>query len=507
MIRPDYSSLTNNFSNPLWRKTAQKKEFPRLQGEYTTDVVVIGGGITGITTAWLLKQEGLKVAVLEALTIGAGTTGCTTAHFTQVGDLEFTQLVKNFSREDIRLTVNGLADAMLLVESLVQLHNIDCGFRRLNAYWYTENSDEIQMLKDEYEESLNLDMLADMTSPLPLPFPAEAVIRYPSQAHFHTLKFIFRLAELLDDGLNLVFEKSRATSIEGDGPYIVHTEEGTIEAQKVIFATHTPLMINPVQLEMVPGRSYVVGVKVDQPEFEDALYWDNEDPYHYICRYDDYVIIGGADHKQGEDIDENEYMIKIEQWARKRFNVTSVEFKWSGQEFTPADGLPYIGKSPFAENIYIATGFSGNGISYGVLAAMMLTDVIAGRENPLSEIMSPSRFKPLAGYKTIFEENAGALKSLITERMKIKEKDVSTIMPGTGDVIKYDGKNTAVYRDMDGNLHRLSPTCRHAGCMVKWNDFEKSWDCQCHGARYFPDGRIMEGPQLAGLEEFSDPTE
>lgn len=498
------NSGVNN--TPIWRATAEKAlRFPSLEGSATVDVLVIGGGITGITAAYLLKLEGKKVAVAEALTIGAGTTGATTAHFTQIGDMEYSKLIDNFGVEETIHVQKSLAEAITLVESIVHSNNIRCGFRRLNAYHYTEKMTEVEEINTEYEAALSVGINAYLTDSVPLPFPVSLAIKYPGQAHFHTLSYLFTLAGLIPDSNNYIFENSRIINIDGHGPYTAYTESGKIEAAKIIYATHTPLNINPVQLEMVPGRSYVTAVKLKDQDIEDALFWDNEDPYHYMCKYmherEDYVLIGGADHKQGEDIDENEYMHSLEKWAARKFSIGSYQYRWSGQEFTPADGLPYIGRSPFADNIYIATGFSGNGISFGIVAARLLTGMLTGQQSRLEAIYSPSRFKPIAGYKTMFEENASAVMSMAFERFNIREETEGSVKPGEGKVLKLDGRNTAVYKDLHGNIYKLSPYCRHAGCMVKWNDFEKSWDCQCHGSRFSPHGDIIEGPALQGLEK------
>lgn len=496
-----------SYSNSFWKETTESPLFNRLEKDIETEVAVIGGGITGVLTAFLLNRAGRKTVLLEALELGAGTTGYTTAHFTQLIDSELSTLISNFSEEEATLAMKSLMQAINFVDELTRQHNIQCDFRRIPAYQYTERESDIDDIRREYEASKKIGLDAELLYNIPLTMiDAKAAIKYNMQAHFHILKFLYSLAGIAaQEGLH-IYNNSRVIEIEGDDPYTLRTDFGAkIKAKYVVHATHTPLLLNVLQMEMKVCRSYILGARMQSFKFPDALFWDYDDPYHYLNKINDIkgelIMIGGADHYQGDKINEIDYIKKLESWAAKKFDITAVDYVWSGQEYVPPDGLPFIGRSLFSDNTFIATGFSGNGISFGAVAAMIISDMILGKENPTVELYKPSRLKPIASFANIMEENIHVAKHFIGDRFQNSEGDMLSQVPkGEGKIIELEGRKTAVYKSEEGEVHALSPVCSHAKCIVKWNEFEKTWDCPCHGARYFPTGEVLEGPAVKGLE-------
>lgn len=496
-----------SYSNSFWKSNVEAPMFSRLERDMDAEVAIIGGGITGVLTAFLLNRAGRKTVLLEALNLGAGTTGFTTAHFTQLPDTDITTLISKFSEEETTLAMKSLLQAINFVDELARQHNIQCDFRRLPAYLYTERESDIEDIRREYEASKTVGLDAELLYNIPLPMiDAKAAIKYNMQAHFHILKFLYSIAGIAaKEGLQ-IYNNSRVVEIEENDPYTLRTDSGaTVRAQYVVHATHTPLLLNVLQMEMKVCRSYVLGARMQGFKFPDALFWDYDDPYHYMNKINDVkgelIMIGGGDHSQGDKANELDYLKKLDSWATKRFDISAVDYVWSGQEFVPPDGLPFIGKNPFSENSFIATGFSGNGISFGSVAAMLISDLILGKENPTTELYKPSRLKPIASFSNIMEENIYVAKHFIADRFQDTNGDmISHIQNGEGKIIELDGKKTAVYKSEEGEVYALSPVCSHAKCIVKWNEFEKTWDCPCHGARYFPTGEVLEGPAVKGLE-------
>jgi Rieske Fe-S protein len=283
----------------------------------------------------------------------------------------------------------------------------------------------------------------------------------------------------------------------------VHAETGgELHARDVILATHTPIGLRPaIQTRLEPLRSYIIGIRTNDP-VGDALFWDMDAPYHYIRLAEDergpLLIVGGEDHKTGEKRDTQRCLDNLEIYARERFNVKSVDYHWSAQLYDPADGLPYIGK---LSGVYIATGYSGEGLAFGTLAAQMLTEQIAGLHNDCTDILSPGRTKPLASAAGFLSENIGTVAHFVKDRFKKADaKTIGEVPEGEGRICDVEGEICAVYHSADGVYHTLSPVCPHLACLVEWNNSEKSWDCPCHGSRFSATGEVLNGPAVDDLD-------
>lgn len=487
----------------LWDKK-EVPEHPALAGEERVDVAVVGAGITGLTAARLLVEKGKTVAVLEQDRVGSGTTGGTTAHVTQVPDRRYRELVSKFGRDDVRQVVESTRLALERIASFVEEDAISCDFARIPAWLYTESEDEVSRLQEEVEVAREVGMPAVLTRDVPLPFAAAGAVVFENQARFHPRSYLGGLAARVVERGGHIYERSRVLEVDGAGPVRIRTEDGTVVAETVLFATHTPAGFSLLHAELEPLRSYVLAVKLRGQEPPDGLFFDTADPYNYTRRQREgegnLLIVGGKDHKTGHG-DPDESYRRLEEYVRERWNVESIEHRWSAQLYEPSDGLPLIGQALTSPRVFVATGYSGTGMVFGTVGGMLLADFALGREREWAEIYRTSRLKPLAGGPTIAKLNLEVAADFVKDRLTPRRiEDLSEVPVGEGQVVRLGGEKVAVYREESGRVHAVSPVCTHAACIVHWNPGEKTWDCPCHGGRYAPDGQVLEGPPVKGLE-------
>lgn len=489
----------------LW-SDVEMPGYPALDGDVRVDVAIVGAGITGLTAARLLVREGKRVAVLEQHQVGSGTTGGTSAHVTQVPDLRYRDLRSKFGRDNLRVVVDSSRAALELIASLVEEDAISCDFGRIPAYLYTEYPDEVSSLEEEVEAANEAGMPATLVREVPLPFPVAAAVRYEDQARFHPLSYLASLARTVHANGGRIYEETRVVGVDAGEPCRVKTERGTVTADSVLFATHTPAGFSLLHAELEPLRSYVLGVRLRGGNPPDGLFFDTEDPYNYTRRQGDILIVGGKDHKTGEGDPEESYQA-LEEYVRKRWDVESIDYRWSAQLYHPPDGLPMIGRALTSGHVWLATGYSGVGMVFGTLGGMLLTDFALGRENPWAEVYKPSRIKPLAAGPHVLKLNVEAAATFVKDRVTIpKVQDLSEVPVGEGRVVEIGGERAAVYREESGAVHAVSPVCTHALCIVHWNGAEKSWDCPCHGSRFAIDGGVLEGPAVKALAPVAVPS-
>ena len=495
----------------LWLVTAPaEQEFPAQEGDLEVDVAIVGGGIAGLTAAALLKQEGRTVAVIEKDRIAGGETGHTTAHLTEVIDTRYRTLDQDFGAAGARLVARSSREAIARIEAFIQAHGIDCGFRRLPAWLYAENEKDVDSLLEEREAARRAGLEVQFSGHLPLPFPVKGALRFENQAELHPREYLLPLARTVPGDGSHVFERTHVHQVE-DGPRCtVKTNGGIVTAQDVLVLANVPVHERLfLHTKLYPYRSYVVAARVEE-ELE-GLFWDTESPYHYSrtqrTRDGVMLIVGGEDHKTGTDDKTEERYARLERYAIDRFShagFTRAEHRWSGQIIETADGLPYIGRSPNAEHVWVGTGFSGNGMTFGTLAGMLLTDLVLERENQYAAHYNPSRVKPLAAAVTYLSENVDFPRYFIQDRLlrvNVEAKALAEVGRGEGKIVQLGGEKLAVYRDDADEVHALSPVCTHLACDVSWNRAEKSWDCPCHGSRFSIDGEVINGPAIAPLEK------
>jgi glycine/D-amino acid oxidase-like deaminating enzyme/nitrite reductase/ring-hydroxylating ferredoxin subunit len=499
-------------SESLWLENAAAS-FPKLTKAESYDAVIIGGGITGLMSAWLLKQAGKTVCVLERDSIGAGDTGYTTANLTMVTDDRLPELVKTFGKESATAVWQAGAVAIDLIEGIIDQQKIDCNFQRVPGYVHLpDDGDEtqIEMLHKEFELAQELGFEAEFVQNVPL--VNRPGIRFADQALFHPLKFLAGLAKAIEGNGCAIYEKSEAKEFDHKNKTVT-VNDIKLTYDKLIIATHVPLMGNTgfvsatmFQTKLYPYSSYVVAGKVTATGLSNASFWDTADPYRYLRVQVDgdtaRAIYGGEDHKTGQVNDQDERFRRLADSLVELIPGIEIDARWSGQVVETNDGLPYIGQ--IADNQFVATGYSGNGMTFGTCAALMAHDWVLDRENPWSDLFSVDRKKFRGGTWEYLKENLDVPYYFLADRLKWKRKDEpSNLANGQGNIFKIDGKNVACARDSDGKLHQVSAVCTHMGCLVRWNGSEQTWDCPCHGSRFHCDGRVLGGPAESPLDNLA----
>jgi glycine/D-amino acid oxidase-like deaminating enzyme/nitrite reductase/ring-hydroxylating ferredoxin subunit len=486
-----------------WIASTPDTDYPALEGDLKVDVAVVGGGISGITTALLLKKSGLKVAVVEAGKIARGVTGYTTAHISSSQGYYYKSLIDNYGERKARQCADSCEASIGLIASLVKDYGIDCGFERRPEYMYAVSPADADRLKVEMEAEKRLGLPVSFVGTAPLPFEHYGAVRFTSQAQFHPRKYLLPLAKAIQGEGSHVFEGTRALDIDETEPCCrVKTNRGAIAANDVVLATHVPF----TNMDLVPARikpimSYVLGVRLDE-EISGDMFYSTEEPCHYIRTQPmpggPLVIVGGEDDPVGHVIRTGEKYRKLEQFCRSHFKVKSIDYSWSTHDNYTFDAVPFIGRYTTSKHIYVATGFKGTGMTYGTVAAMVLADQITGKESPYGDVYSLSRVE-LPGAADFIKSQAHIVEMFVKERME-RPEDLSKIPPGASGLAEVGGHKAAVYKDESGNVHAVSPRCTHMGCYVQWNDAEHTWDCPCHGSRFKADGTVFHAPAVHDLQ-------
>lgn len=493
----------------LWQDTVQERSFAGANtGDNTiVDVLIVGGGITGLTTALLLQKVGKQCLVAEAQNLCFGTTGGTTAHINTFFDTSYDMIRSDFGADAARLIAEATNRSRDLFQQHVEEYRIDCGFEEKEGYLYAVEEKQVKELDKIYNASKEAGVAVEYTDRIPVPVPFLKAIVYRRQAQVHPTRYVQALGKAFEALGGTIFENCPVESVDKkDGLLHVKTGQGTVQAKALVYATHIPPGINLLHFRNAPYRSYAIAVTLNEGVYPNALAYDMFDPYHYYRTQNidgtNYLIIGGEDHKTAHEENTDACFERLIAHARAVFDVAAVTHRWSSQYFEPADGLAYIGHLPGnPDNVYVATGFGGNGITYSHIAAITLTDLITTGRSEYADLFKPSRVKPVAGFEAFVKENADVVSQFVGKRIGAdKIAELADIAPGEGRVVKYEGNHIAVYKDETGKLYALNPVCTHAKCIVGWNGAEKTWDCPCHGARYNLNGEVLTGPARKGLE-------
>jgi glycine/D-amino acid oxidase-like deaminating enzyme/nitrite reductase/ring-hydroxylating ferredoxin subunit len=496
----------------VWTATADLPAYPCLNENVRADVCVVGGGIAGLTTAYLLGQAGKSVVLIDDGRLAGGMTERTSAHLANAIDDRYFEIERLHGARGARLAAESHTAAINRIEAMVRRENISCDFERLDGYLFLPPGEKDDVLDRElaaaHRAGLN-DVQKIARAPLNA-FDTGPCLRFPNQGQFHPLKYLAGLAGAIQRDGGRIFTETHADQVEGGSPAQIKAGRHVISASAVVVATNTPINdLVAIHTKQAPYMTYVIGARVPRGAVTRALYWDTLDPYHYVrvqtmangsngdhaagdC---DLLIVGGEDHKTGQADDTQERHARLETWARERFPIMEqVLFTWAGQVMETVDGLAFIGRNPLdQDNVFIVTGDSGMGLTHGTIAGILLTDLIVGRENPWATLYDPSR-KPLRAAGAYAKE-ALNMAAQYTDWMTGGEvTSLDEIAKGSGAVIRRGLSKVAVYRDEHGKLHERSAVCTHLGCIVRWNDTEKTWDCPCHGSRFDSAGKVINGP-------------
>jgi glycine/D-amino acid oxidase-like deaminating enzyme/nitrite reductase/ring-hydroxylating ferredoxin subunit len=495
-----------------WLESAGLSKFPPLSRNITVDVVVIGGGITGITAAYLFKKAGCSIALLDRGHCGGVDTGHTTAHLTCVTDKRLHQLQNDFGKDNAQAVWHAGSAALDQIAANVRAEHINCDFKWVPGYLHVAPDGDIQkesaLLKRDVEIARELGFSAEFVESVPyFNLPG---IKLANQAKFHPLKYLAALVDTIPGQGSHVFENTEATEFS-ENPFEVHTGKYKLRCSYVVLATHTPLMgktgmlsATLLQTKLSLYTSYVIGAEIPMGVIPEACFWDTHDPYHYL-RIDrragiDFAIFGGEDHKTGQEGDVESVYRRLEQTLRKTLPKANAVQRWSGQVIETNDGLPFIGET--ASKQFAATGFSGNGMTFGTLGAMMAVDAFLQRKNPWSRLFDVNRKKLLGGTWDYLRENKDYPYYLLRDWLAGAEANsLNQLKTNQGMIINLDGKKVAAYRDEAGKVSLCSPVCTHLKCIVAWNNAEKTWDCPCHGSRFKPTGEVLAGPAEEDLEK------
>jgi glycine/D-amino acid oxidase-like deaminating enzyme/nitrite reductase/ring-hydroxylating ferredoxin subunit len=491
----------------IWQAELRHGPAATLADGLEVDVAVVGGGITGVTAALLLASAGRSVALLEADRIGGGTTGSTSAHVTAVPDIGYRRLLRCCSEAAAKEYVLRCNSALELMQSFVDSERIACDWQRVPAYWFSEDDAGMARLEGEAHVAERLGQECRLVRDVPLPWTTAGGLAVPRQALFHPLRYVQGLARVARQRGAQIFESTPVVAWEETrGGVTVDTATARVRAASLLLATHTPLGLNAVQTELTAMQSYVLAL-TGAAALPPALFWDTADPYHYIRPYQDgaraVVLVGGADHKTGHEPQTQDHFAALASYARHRLQSATIATWWSAQFYDPADGLPYIGRSPLSERVYIATGFAGVGLVQGTMAAMDLADRLRGTE---ADVPWKATRLTLASTPRVVAEGFDVATHWIGDRLLPTDGgSVDDLAAGQGRMLRIDGQRRAVYRDDNGRLHILSPVCTHLGCLVHWNHSARTWDCPCHGTRYAATGEVLEGPALSPLAHLETP--
>jgi glycine/D-amino acid oxidase-like deaminating enzyme/nitrite reductase/ring-hydroxylating ferredoxin subunit len=494
----------NQKSTSLWHATAPTTPFEPLRQPLHVDVAIVGAGITGVTAALLLTEKGRRVALLEKETLGSGETGNTTAHITEAVDARYHFLRRKYSKEEARLVAQASRASIEQIASLIDRYRIDCHFRRVPAYLYTENRKYVSELKNEASAAKEAGIDAEFVENVPLPFATRGGVLWRNQAQFHPHEYLTALATQAAAAGVKIYENTVVREIRDGQPCEIETDAARLTAGSVLMATNVPISgFTLVHTKTAPYRTYAMAfpAEADHP---DALFWDTADPYHYT-RWQEtaegtFIIIGGEDHRVGENEDSERSFATLAEYSQKYFGVRSPRHRWSGQVIEPHGGLALIGGDG---NIYISTGYSGQGMTMGTVGAMLVSDLITGVENPWAELFRPGRVHAHMTTRDFITENLHFPSHLAADRLTSHDVERGTaadLSAGEAKILEANGRKVAVYRDESGALHSVSPICTHMKCDVAWNLAERTWDCPCHGSRFGPDGKVLNGPAHTPLE-------
>ncbi|MFD0589553.1 FAD-dependent oxidoreductase [Paenibacillus sp. GCM10027627] len=488
--------------------------FPKLSGDVSVDVAVIGGGISGITTAYLLAQAGLKVALLEAGKLLHGTTGHTTAKITAQHDLVYDELIRQEGMEKAQLYYGANKAGLDFIQQTVDRHNIECTLSVQDAFVYAHSDQYLTKLQEELSAYEKLGIPGEFVDRIPLPIPAKGALKMRGQAQFHPVRYLEALVKQAAHNGCQFYEHTTAVDIEkGSYPKVVTSDGHTLTCQHVAICTHFPFYdgFGFFFARMHAERSYALGIKNSLP-YPGGMYLSAEEPKRSIRSAalpdgSEMIIIGGQNHKTGQGICTINHYEELQRYAGQHFEVQDIVYRWSAQDLVTGDKLPYIGRlTDSSPNLYVATGYKKWGMTTGTTAAMLISDLIMEKQTPYENLFAPSRSLSLKTLKNLVVDNFDVAKHLVGGKLQMVYRRPDDLALDEGAAVTLHGRRAGGYRDKEGKLHLVDTTCTHMGCEVEWNDGERTWDCPCHGSRFSYSGEVLEGPAEKPLKSLAPPS-
>ena len=490
-----------------WIDTTKMKNFDELKEDLVCDVCIIGGGITGISIAYKLAKSGLDVVILERDKLAGKTTGNTTGKITSQHDLFYKYLIDskgiNFAKGYLDANEYAIAD----IKNIIEQENIECDFEIQSSYVYTQDKNEVQKIKDEVESLHKLDFPAKYVTDSPLPLKISAGIEFPNQAQFNPRKYIIGLYNSILNSGGKIYENTKVYDVEKvEKNYITYTKNNKVISKYVVLACHYPFINAPgfYFLKMYQSTSYAIAVDTKTDLFP-GMYINTKEPIlsfrtinHNGKRL---LLIGGNGHKTGENIELGNRYELLENTAKNLYPDSEILYRWSTEDCISLDKIPYIGSfSNLMPNMFVATGFKKWGMTTSNISSNIITDKILGKENPYEDIFTATRLEPIKNHEELGNMIKQSVNSLVINKFKIPEEALETIPNDSGKIIEIDGKNIGIYKDKKGKVYAVKPVCTHLGCLLKFNDLEKTWDCPCHGSRFDYEGHSIYAPSIKNLE-------
>ncbi len=496
-------------SSSYWVKSTKKTDYPTISENMDTDVLIIGGGITGISTAYMLSKCGLNICLVDADRMAMGVTANTTAKITSQHGLLYDYLLNSFGFETAKGYLDSNEDAIKTISDIIKKENINCDFVSQDSYVYTCNKSNVQKIVDEVSAVTSLGLNAEYVTNSPLPFPIEAGIKFPGQAQFHPRKYLLSLLPILEKNRVNIFENSKVVDIKHiKDTYEVYVNEYKITTKYLVMASHYPIKNFPGMyfIKMYQDSSYTVGVELENDVF-DGMYISCDEPVTSFrnTMQDNgkkLLIVGGSSHKTGAtDVDIESSYKNIENYIKSIYPKAKIKYRWMTEDCVSLDKIPYIGEfSKFLPNMYVATGYKKWGMTTSHVAAKIISDKILERENPYESIYTATRLEPIKNSKEFGNMLKQSAYSLAINKFSAPIISYEKLENDSGGVVDYKGKKLGIYKDKKGKMFAVVPYCKHLGCELSWNNLEKTWDCPCHGSRYDYMGKIITEPTTEDLD-------
>jgi glycine/D-amino acid oxidase-like deaminating enzyme/nitrite reductase/ring-hydroxylating ferredoxin subunit len=502
-------------TTPLWFSTTPRTSYPPLDGDRTAEVVVVGGGIAGLSAALELAEAGRETLLVEKDRIVEGTTGHTTAKVTSLHGLVYQRLRRTLGTDAARRYGEVNQAAVETVAERAAASDVDCDFRRLSAYTYAPSDEHREDVRTEARTADTLGLPAAFVESTSLPYSTAGAVEFAEQAQFDPRKYCLALADRFEAAGGEIYERTTVSGLDGGDPCRVETDRGAVTAERIVVTTHFPLKDRAgFFARMRPKHSYLLALRpADESEVPDGMFYDPSEPYRSVRPYErdgeQYVLVGGENHKTGQ-ADAAERYERLAAFACERFDVASIDYRWSTQDYVTHDRVPYVGPmGPTTDGVFVATGFGGWGMTNGTVAGGLLAALVAGRDHPARDLYSPRRIATaLSPLRDLVAENVDNAARFATGRFDAERREaIEHLDAGEGVVLRSGVRPLAVSRDESGELHVMSAVCPHMNCIVDWNAAENSWDCPCHGSRFDSDGRVLDGPATEPLADRRPPEE